>query len=52
MAESAVFRRMVQALGIRLVVLADNRQMLVSNLSMSLDPGEAEVVAQAIRGRP
>lgn len=49
-AERALLRRMVNALGVRVVSLRDNRQLLVSNLSMALDVDEVGVVARLIRG--
>lgn len=50
LAESDLLRRLVGALGVRLVVQRDNRHLLVSNLSMSLDADEAALVAGVIRG--
>lgn len=52
LAESALLRRMVQGLGIRVAVLGEQRHLTVSNMSMSLDPDELAIIAQAIRARP
>ena len=48
--ERALLRRMVAALGLRLVAMADNRVLLVSNVSMQLTAEEGPVLARMIRG--
>ena len=45
-AERALLRRMVDGLGIRLVSLGDNRQLVVRNLSMSLSVDDLPVLAR------
>lgn len=49
-AERTLLRRMIGGLGVRVVSLHDNRQLLVSNLSMALDVDEVQTLARLIRG--
>jgi hypothetical protein len=48
-AEQALLRRLAAGLGLRVVALGDNAQLLVSNVSMRLTLDEMPVLARAIR---
>jgi len=48
-AEQALLRRLAAGLGLRVVALGGNAQLLVSNVSMRLTLDEMPVLARAIR---